>query len=47
MLVQFHPRQEKYVDNLRRIVYTADKAQKGLIFENRVLNFVLDMENCE
>ena len=47
MLVQFRPRQEKYVDNLRRIVYTADKAQKGLIFENRVLNFTLDMEKCE
>lgn len=47
MLVQFHPRQEKYVDNLRRIVYTADKAQKGLIFENRVLNFTLDMEKRE
>lgn len=46
MLVQFHPRQEKCVDNLRRIVYTADKAQKGLIFENRVLNFTLDMEKC-
>lgn len=47
MLVQFRPRQEKYVDNLRRIVYTADKAQKGLIFENRVLNSTLDMEKCE
>lgn len=47
MLVQFHPRQEKCVDNLRRTVYTADKAQKGLIFENRVLNFTLDMEKCE
>ena len=47
MLVQFHPRQEKCVDNLRRIVYTADKTQKGLIFENRVLNFTLDMEKCE
>ena len=47
MLVQFHPRQEKCVDNLRRIVYTADKAQKGLIFENRALNFTLDMEKCE
>ena len=47
MLVQFRPRQEKCVDNLRRIVYTADKAQKGLIFENRTLNFTLDMEKCE
>ena len=47
MLVQFHPRQEKYVDNLRRIVYTADKAQKGLIFEIRALNFTVDMEKCE
>ena len=47
MLVQFHPRQDKCVDNLRRIVYTADKAQKGLIFENRVLNFTLDMEKRE
>lgn len=47
MLVQFHPRQEKCVDYLRRIVYTADKAQKGLIFENGVLNFTLDMEKCE
>lgn len=47
MLVQFRPRQEKYVDNLRRIVYTADKAQKGLIFENGLLNLALDMENYE
>ena len=47
MLVQFRPRQDKCVDNLRRIVYTADKAQKGLIFENGLLNLALDMENYE
>ena len=47
MLVQFHPRQEKCVDNLRGMVYTAGKAQKGLIFENGMLNFALDMEKCE
>ena len=47
MLVLFHPRQEKCIDNLRRIVYTAGKAQKGLIFENGLLNLALDMENYE
>lgn len=47
MLVQLCPRHKKCVDNLRGMVYTANKAQKGMIFENGMLNFALDMENCE